>query len=200
MTTRTVKRLLVDYGRTYADEAGITLRDKPAPLYQLLVLATLQSTRIRADIAVAAAKELFAAGMRTPQRMLAATWQEKVDALGRGGYARYDESTATRLGEGAQLLMDNWRGDLRKMRSPHREIQQFPGIGGTGADIFCREVQAVWPRLRPFFDQRALSAAKRHNLPADPHKLAKLVPADNVAILAAALVRSELTERAKSTG
>jgi hypothetical protein len=37
-------------------------------------------------------------------------------------------------------------------------------------------------------------------LPADPHKLATLVPADNVAILAAALVRSELTGREKSRG
>ena len=33
--------LLKRYGRTYADEAGIRLADKPAPLYQLLVLATL---------------------------------------------------------------------------------------------------------------------------------------------------------------
>lgn len=187
-----VHRLLANFGHTYADEAGITLRDKPAALYQLLVLATLQSTRIRADIAAAAAKELFTAGFRTPQRMLAASWQERVDALGRGGYTRYDESTATRLAEGAQLLLDTWRGDLRRMRSPHRDVQKFPGIGETGADIFCREVQAVWPQLRPFFDQRALAAAKHHGLPADPNKLAGLVPADQVAVLATALVRSGL--------
>lgn len=187
-----VDRLLAEYGKTYADEAGITLRDKPAPLYQLLVLATLQSTRIRADIATAAARELFTAGYRTPQRMLDATWQQRVDALGRGGYVRYDESTATRLGEGAQLLLDDWRGDLRRMRAPRREIQKFPGIGETGADIFCREAQAVWPQLRPYFDQRALEAAKRHQLPTDPHVLADLVPTEKVAVLAAALVRSTL--------
>ena len=34
--------LLERYGRTYAEEAGIRLADKPAPLYQLLVLAALQ--------------------------------------------------------------------------------------------------------------------------------------------------------------
>jgi hypothetical protein len=193
MPTRTLRQLLDDYGRTYASEAGITLRDKPAPLYQLLVLATLQSTRIRADIAAAAAKELFTAGFRTPQRMLDATWQQRVDALGRGGYARYDESTATRLGDGAKLLLETWHGDLRRMRSPHREIQQFPGIASAGADIFCREAQAVWPRLRPFFDQRALDAAQRHGLPTDPKKLADLVPADQLAVLATALVRSTLS-------
>ncbi|MFI9379991.1 endonuclease [Kutzneria sp. NPDC052558] len=190
--TLTLRQLLDDYGRTYASEAGITLRDKPAPLYQLLVLATLQSTRIRADIAAAAAKELFTAGFRTPQRMLDATWQQRVDALGRGGYARYDESTATRLGDGAELLLKTWRGDLRRLRSPHRELQQFPGIASAGADIFCREVQAVWPRLRPFFDQRSLDAAQRYGLPTDPKKLAGLVPDDQVAVLATALVRSTL--------
>jgi len=189
----TVKQLLDRFGTTYAHEAGITLRDKPAPLYQLLVLATLLSTRIRADIAVATARELFAAGLRTPQRMLDASWQERVDALGRGGYVRYDESTATRLGDGAKLLLESYRGDLRRMRSPHREVQQFPGIAEVGADIFCREVQAVWPRLRPFFDRRALDAAKHHGLPDDPHRLAELVKPDQVAILATALVRSTLS-------
>jgi hypothetical protein len=194
----TVKQLLDRFGATYAHEAGITLRDKPAPLYQLLILATLLSTRIRADIAVAAARELYSAGLRTPRRMLDATWQERVDALGRGGYVRYDESTATRLGEGAQLLLDTWHGDLRRMRSPHREIQKFPGIAETGADIFCREVQAVWPRLRPFFDQRALAAAEHHGLPADPRRLAELVKPDQLANLAAALVRSTLSPSRQS--
>ena len=193
MAIHMVNRLLAEFGKTYAEEAGIALRDKPAPLYQLLVLATLQSARIRADVATAAARELFTAGYGTPQRMLAATWQQRVDALGRGGYTRYNESTAARLGEGAELLLGTWRGDLRRMRSPHRDVQKFPGLAQTGADIFCREVQAVWPNLRPYFDQRALDAAKRHNLPTDPHQLAGLVPANQLAALAAALVRSDIT-------
>ena len=36
-----VRRLLAEHGTTFAEQAGITLRDKPAPLFQLLVLATL---------------------------------------------------------------------------------------------------------------------------------------------------------------
>ncbi|MFE0877827.1 hypothetical protein ACFW4X_23735, partial [Streptomyces smyrnaeus] len=47
-----VRELLKRHGRTYADEAGITLRDTPQPLYQLLVLSLLLSARIRSDIAV----------------------------------------------------------------------------------------------------------------------------------------------------
>ena len=57
-----VEDLLERHGQTYAEAAGITLRDEPSPLYQLLVLTMLSSTRIDAEIAVAAARELFAAG------------------------------------------------------------------------------------------------------------------------------------------
>jgi hypothetical protein len=64
------ERVLLDrFGATSAEQAGIQLADKPSPLYQLLVLSTLLSARISGDIVVAAAKELFAAGYRTPQRM-----------------------------------------------------------------------------------------------------------------------------------
>ena len=87
-TQATARALLERCGRTYAAEAGIRLRDAPAPLYQLLVLAHLLSARISADIAVAAARALFDAGMRTPRRMAEASWQQRVDALGVGGYRR----------------------------------------------------------------------------------------------------------------
>jgi endonuclease III len=86
----TVRALLDKAGRTYAEDAGITLADKPAPLYQLLVLSTLLSTRIKADIAVDAARELRRA-FPTPRKMLDASWQDRVDALGRAHYVRYDE-------------------------------------------------------------------------------------------------------------
>src|SRR5919198_5993222 len=111
-----VERLLDEHGQTYAAEAGIRLTDKPSPLYQLLVLATLLSARISSGIAVAAARELFAAGYRTPRAMKRASWQDRVDALGRGRYRRYDERTSTMLGEGADLVLDRWGGDLRRLR------------------------------------------------------------------------------------
>ncbi|GIJ20917.1 hypothetical protein [Micromonospora lutea] len=188
--------------RTYAEEAGITLADRPAPLYQLLVLVTLLSTRIRAQVGVAAARELFAAGYRTPQAMEAASWQERVDALGRGHYRRYDERTATMLGSGARLCLDRWHGDLRRL---HREasgepaqlrrlLTTFPGIGPTGADIFLREVQSVWPQVRPYADRRAVAGARRLGLPATTDRLARLVDDVDFGRLASALVRVALGE------
>src|SRR4051794_33617984 len=169
----TVKRLLEEYGQTYAEEAGIELRNEPDPLYQLLVLVTLLSAPIGSGVAVSTARELFRAGYRSPGAMLAATWQDRVDALGRGHYRRYDESTATELGDAAQYCLERWGGDLREVRAAAegdpgqlaRLLQEFKGIGPTGANIFIREVQGVWLEFAPFFDQRVAAIAENHDLP-----------------------------------
>jgi endonuclease III len=190
--------VLTKCGTTYAAEAGIRLADKPAPLYQLAVLTTVLSTRISADIAVAAAHELYRAGFRTPKKMADSTWQQRVDALGRGHYRRYDESTATMLGRGAELISERWAGDLRRLRGDNlrAEIMQLPGVGDVGADIFCREVQEVWPELRPFVDHRATRGAESVGLPSDPHRLADLVSGTDLARFIAGLVRLSLDKNA----
>ncbi|MGW0465201.1 endonuclease [Streptomyces sp. NPDC003027] len=189
-----------DTGRTYADEAGVRLKDTPQPLYQLLVLAHLLSARIRAETAVAAARALFEAGMRSPRRMREATWRERVDALGEGGYRRYDERTATQLGEEAELVLEKYGGDLRRMRAAadgdvdalRAALREMPGIGPAGADIFLREVQGIWPEVGPFLDERALEGARRARLPTDREALARLVRREELPGLAAALVRVSL--------
>jgi hypothetical protein len=201
MTDKHVVTALLDRaGHTYADDAGIRLADTPAPLYRLLVLSVLLSTRIKADIAVAAAAELVRAGFGTPAGMREATWQDRVDALGRAHYKRYDESTATALGEGAELIRAEYRDDLRRLRERAERdpvrirelLTAFPRLGPVGADIFCRDAQAVWPELRPAFDGKALDGAKRLGLPAKPADLAQLVPPAQLASLASALVRAAL--------
>jgi endonuclease III len=200
-----VHALLDRFGRTYAEEAGIRLADKPAPLYQLLVLTTLLSARISADVAVAAARELFAAGYGTPQRMRQASWQARVDALGRGHYRRYDERTATMLDDAAGQLLERWHGDLRRLRDEAggrtariRELlTEFKGIGPTGADIFLREVQVVWPMLAPYADRRVIQAAKKVGLPPGVKELAGLAEQpDDLARLFSALVRVSRSPRA----
>ncbi|MFI7674942.1 endonuclease [Actinophytocola sp. NPDC049390] len=191
----TVHALLDKAGTTYAEQAGIKLADKPSPLYRLLVLSTLLSTRIKADIAVAAAKELK--GYGTPRKMLDATWQDRVDALGRAHYVRYDESTATALGDGARLLLDEYGGDLRRVRGDDvaKHLRRFPRMGPVGVDIFCREAQVVWPELRPYLDRKTLDGAKKIGLPADQDELAGMVGENDVPKLAAALVRVSLDKK-----
>ncbi|MGH8880299.1 MAG: endonuclease [Stackebrandtia sp.] len=148
-----VEGLLAEHRTTYAAQAGINLKDTPAPLFQLLVLTILLSARIRADIAVAAARELFGAGWRTPKAMAESTWKQRVAALGRAHYVRYVESTARALREAAVRVLEVYQGDLRKLadaaggRSSRLRtlLTEFPRIGPAAAEIFCREAKAVWP-------------------------------------------------------
>ena len=196
----TARAVLDRYGTTYAAAAGIRLTDEPAPLFQLLVLTELLSARIGADIAVATAGELRANSWTTPQRMREAPRSSVIRALGRGGYRRYDERTATQLEDAAQLLLDRYGGDLRRLaeeadgdiRAAARLLQEFRGIGPTGASVFLREAQAVWPWLRPYLDDRARAGARRVGLPEDPQQLVALVDDDELARFAAALVRISL--------
>lgn len=197
---RITDALLEECGRTYAAEAGIRLRDTPQPLYQLLVLSHLLSARIRASVAVAAARALFAHGMRTPRRMADATWQQRVDASGEGGYRRYDERTSTQLGEGAHLVLDVWKGDLRRLRAKadgdgealRAGLQRVPGIGPAGADIFVREVQTIWPETGFRAGAKALQGAERLGLPTSPDRLSEVARDRDRAAFAAALVRAAL--------
>jgi hypothetical protein len=194
------RQLMSERGETFAHQAGIRLANEPSPLFRLLVLTVLLSVRISTPIAVAAAREITAAGWRTPQALAKASWQDVVDALGRAHYKRYDESTATALGEDAKLLIDRWNGDMRRLRTEAdgdpariRELlQEFRRIGPVGAEIFCREAQGVWPELRPSFDRRTLDGAARNRLPRDPERLAALVEPSELPRLAAALVRATL--------
>lgn len=191
--------LLRKHGTTYAEQAGITVADKPSPLYRLLVLSLLLSARISADIATAAARELSNAGFRTAQAMAESTWQQRVDALGRGHYRRYDERTSTMLGDGAQILLDEHGGDLRRLHDEaedtnHLEklLQRFPGIGPTGSAIFCREVQGVWPDIAPYIDKRVSDGARTLGLPTSADGLAGLVSTSDLPKLTAACVRATL--------
>ena len=196
---RAVLAALLDrYGQTYAEQAGVRLADRPSPLYQMLVAATLAAAPVDTETAAAAARELWAAGLRTPRAMRDAGWQDRVDALGRGHYRRYDERTATELGDQASLLCQRWRGDLRRLRHEaggdggriESLLTGLPGTGRAGASVFRREVQVVWPEAGPFVDFRVLAGAARVGLPRQPGALAELAGSPpQLARLAAALVR-----------
>lgn len=194
---------------SFAEDAGITLRDEPMPLWQLLVLTQLLSARISSDVAVRTAKTLWTAGWRTPEALRAAPRARLVAALGRGGYRRYDESTATRLAQNAALVKQRWHDDLRELRDEAatghgsgknardknaralaRLLQEFDGIGPAGADIFLREVQGVWPLVHPYADRLVLKGAERLGLPTDVDALFAGILAPDAPRLAAALIRT----------
>ena len=198
-TKKLVSGLLSQAGTTYAEQAGIRLQDKPMPLFQLLTLCMLASKPVDATIATQAAREVFKTGLRTPKAVLEADRSSMIAAFGRAHYARYDESSATRLADIARTVHNEYADDLRKLAdqserdstAAKRLLKQFKGIGDTGADIFLREIQDHWTWVRPYFDDRTLAAADELGLPARAAELGGLAPRSN-AKLAAALVRVSL--------
>ena len=202
-SARIIKVLLDRYGQTYSEELGIDLKSpSPSALFRWLCATMLFSARINTRQAIRAAKALRQRGWTTPRKMTATTWEDRTRTLNRAGYARYDESTSTKLAAASALLLEKYKGDLRNLReaaghNPARErelIEEFKGIGEVGADIFCREMQVAWNELAPFADRKALSVAEHLGLGKDAKTLAKQVPPDELPRLMAALVRCGLAK------
>lgn len=180
----TIDKLLDEHPQTFCEELGINVgRNTPSPLFRLLCFSLLASARISHRIAIDAARALADAGWTTPGHLADSSWKERVRVLNGSGYARYDESTSTMLGETTALLLDDYDGDLRKLREAadgdvdqmHRRLKAFKGIGDAGADMFLREVQVAWDEVYPFMDARPADAAAGLDLPDDAAKLARLV-------------------------
>jgi len=198
---RILKAVLKQHGYTLSQELGIALKpESAAALFRLLCAAMLSSARIKTDVAIKAAKGLAARGWITAKALAGSTWNERVKVLNEAGYVRYQQRTATLLGNMAQRLLEKYQGDLRKLREKadrrpdeeRRLLKQFRGLGDVGADIFFREVQIVWEELRPFVDQRALRGARKLGLQDDPQSLARLAGERDLPRFVAGLVWTQL--------
>jgi len=138
--------------RTTASDLRIDLaKGTDAQVFRWLTACLLFGARISQDIAARAYAELDKLGVLTPARLAGADWQELVDALGRGGYRRYDESTARRLISLGQRVLDEYGGHAARLRdgadtkrAVAGRVQEFTGIGPVAAEIFVREITPVW--------------------------------------------------------
>lgn len=171
-------------------------------MFQLLVTSLLLSAPIPAENACSATRALLRARLTTPRKMAEASWQRRVDIITWNGYKRYDESASSMLGDAATLALERYRGDLRQLHAKNAPdvskisaaLQEFHGIGPVGADIFLREVQAVWSRVYPYADERVLASARALGLGEEVSDLAKLVTRWEFPRLCSGLVRVALAK------
>jgi endonuclease III len=133
-------------------DLGIDLsRPTDATVFRWLVACQLFGARISQEIAARTFTELDKDGVLTPRKLADADWQHLVDLLGAGGYRRYDESTARALIEVGKLAVDKYGGKITRIRDGAKSkkqvathLQEFKGVGPTGAQIFLREMAPVW--------------------------------------------------------
>ncbi|MCW2526421.1 MAG: methylase [Pseudonocardiales bacterium] len=133
-------------------ELGIDLSDgSDAEVFKWLIACQLFGERISQDIAAKTFTELDKAGYTSPKALANADWQAVVDALGRGGYRRYDESTARELISIGKYLLEDYGGSMTQLheqadttKALKEKVQEFKGVGPKAAEIFLREMRDIW--------------------------------------------------------
>lgn len=211
-----IQKLLSTYGTLPLQDTALADPASPTPETVLahLLNATLSSTRISHQLAAKTVRTTIEAGYATLDTLEKSTWQERTEVLTNGGYTHYREKTATQLGDLAQLLRQEYDGDLNNLLERAKEssassdgvadevrqkVKQIKGIGTVAADVFCDTVQGVWHELAPFVDPRSQKTAAAIGLPTDVEELFDAVARDPVEMckLASALtvVRLEKKER-----
>src|SRR3954453_18431067 len=137
----TVKALLDRHGQTFAEELGIDVaKNTASPLFRLLCASVLLSARISTQLSMEAARSLAKRGWRTAPKLAESTWEQRVKALNEAGYTRYQERTATMLGDMTEHLLEEYDGDLRKLRDAadrdpkggRKGMRAFEGLRGRG--------------------------------------------------------------------
>lgn len=139
-------------GKITAADLGLDVESgQEQEVFKWFLACLLVGKRIQQQIARQTWEVFMRRGYDTPRKLQNCSWQELVDMLGEGGYARYDESMATNLQAATQKLIDDYGGELTSMYAHSRDKQDFQGrfqelkgVGPKTAEIFMREMEPVW--------------------------------------------------------
>ena len=180
--------ILSAYGVLPLQHLGLDKPNEATPetILALVLHAMLTSARISHQLAYKSIKAVINAGYHKFETLKKSTWEERTEVLTEGGYTRYREKTATALGELAEFMEREYKGDLNNLleranSSPatvRKLLQEIKGIGKVGVDIFCDTAQHVWPSLGPFIDSRSLDTAERCGLGRDVNAIWEAVGKD----------------------
>ena len=177
--------ILSAYGVLPLQDLGLDKPNEATPdtILALVLYAMLTSARISHRLAYRGVKTVIEAGYHKLETLNKSTWEERTVVLTEGGYTRYREKTATALGELAEFVEREYKGDLNNLlkranSSPAKtrnHLQEIKGIGKVGVDIFFDTAQNVWPSLAPFIDPRSMETAERCGLSKDVNAIWEMV-------------------------
>ena len=106
----TLSALLSKYGQVPLQEAKLPDPSRPLPdtLLAFVFNAMLTSARISHELAARSVSCLIDAGYHDIHTLKNSSWEERTEALTKGGYTHYREKTATMLGELADLVLEKY--------------------------------------------------------------------------------------------
>jgi hypothetical protein len=155
----------------FSRELGIDVDAGGAEIDRWLLAATLFGTRISTTVALRTMRTLDAAGVRTVADAARRRRSTIIRLLDEGGYARYDERTATRLRALAHAVRDRfprgvdaWGRSCRSTDELVAGLDALPGWGPVTVRAFLRELRGVWPAADLPPDERADRAARQLGL------------------------------------
>ncbi|OKL58072.1 hypothetical protein UA08_06489 [Talaromyces atroroseus] len=165
-----IAKIIDEYGTMPLEGLGVDKPLEPSPeiLLAIVIDSMLKSTRISHNLAQQASMKVFEAGYYDIEVLSNTSWDDRVQVLSEGGYNRYRESTATKLGDLATLVNDKYDGDLNNLLAKagnkpsqiRQLIREIKGFGDVATDLFCDDAQAIWSVLAPTIDHRSLSTAE----------------------------------------
>jgi hypothetical protein len=162
---RDVVRALLAAGGRFSTELGIEVEAGEGEIERWFLASTLFGARIPTPIAERTFHVLDRAGV-TITTASAFSWDALVAMLDRGGYARFDFKTATRLHTLCDALAEHYGGrvssiptGLRTVAELEAALDGLPGWGPVTVGVFLRELRGVWPLAEPALDARARSCA-----------------------------------------
>ena len=133
----------------YSEDLEIDLSQSKGR-FQWFFASVLFGARISEKIACRTYSAFQTAGIDTPEKILSAGWNELVRILDKGGYVRYDFSTASKLIDIMSSLKERY-GTLENLYKQsidtedlETKLREFKGIGPVTAQIFLREMRGIW--------------------------------------------------------
>src|SRR5208283_462709 len=206
--------LLTRFKGRFAGELGLEVSSGPEARQQWFLAAIFYGARISGLLAARTFRVFAAAGVTSPEAVLARGWDGLVALLDQGGYTRYDFKTATKLLQAMASLQERYQGSLERLHEvaadpadlERRIMELAPGIGPATVNIFLRELRGVWVKAAPLSPLAQAAAAKSGLTPRglsprealeelDRHWQAQALPGHDFADLEAALVRLGLELR-----
>jgi hypothetical protein len=105
-----ISTIIDEYGTVPLEGLGVDkpLEAAPEILLAIVIDSMLKSTRISHNLAQQTSMKVFEAGYYDIEILSNSSWDERVQVLDEGSYTRYDESTATKLGDLASLVNDKY--------------------------------------------------------------------------------------------
>jgi len=165
----TATGLVRELGGRFADELGIRVTSgNSREIFKWFLAATLFGARISEALAKRTYQEFARERLLSPKSLLHRGWDGLVEVLDRGGYARYDFKTATKLLELTTALLNRYAGDLNQLHACATDSADLSqklkslakGIGDVTANIFLRELRGVWQKAEPLPSKLVLAAAQ----------------------------------------